>query len=202
MDGTKPTTARVRLGYFILLAVVSLPFAGALLAASYLHLSSPTRAMGAAFMDAVPGRWHKQFGVSVGYFTLAAARFGTSFFRIPEEPKAVLSAVNGAEVGVYRLEDSTGPADFRQLMASSDKTMRWRGRERIVVVTEGDQCVVVYAPKNLSSLRAVSCCVGVLNGRDLVVVSARGNVNSLLDIAREHLPNHGHFLGEIPGPKL
>ena len=199
MDGTKPIVARVRIGYFILLALVSAPFAGALAVASYFHLSSPTRMVGTAFMDAVPGSWHKQFGISVGYFTLAAARVGISFFNVPPEPKAAINAVDGAEVGVYKLEEPSGRKDFRALLAAADKSMGRRGWERIVGVTQSDQCVVVYAPKNVSSLRAVSCCVGVLDGRDLVVVSARGNVNSLVDLARERLPNHGRLLGQIPG---
>jgi hypothetical protein len=187
---------RFRPIYLVLLLVLLLPCLCAIGIASYFHLSSSTQALRGAVMESVPGEWHKRFAVNVGYLTLGLARFGSSFVRLPAEPKAALQALYGAEVGVYQLEEPVSHPDYAAMMKSADKSMRRRGWERIVGVAEGGQFVAVYAPSKVG-LKDVSCCVAVLSDQELVIVSARGNITPLLELARRHLHDDRPFMGNF-----
>ena len=91
------------------------------------------------------------------------------------------------EVGVYELQKQPRQADYRAVLAAADQTMSRRGWERIVGVLEGEQCVAIFVPQKKFSLENTACRVLVLNERDLVIVSARGNLTSLLDVASKQL---------------
>lgn len=188
--------SRLRPIYFVLLLVLLLPSLCALGVASYFHLSSPTQSLRSAIMESAPGPWHKRFALNVGGLTFGLARFGSSFFHLPPEPKAALQALHGGEVGVYRLEGPMSLPDYAAILKTADKSMRCRGWERIVGVAQGGQFVAVYAPGDLG-LKDVSCCVAVLNDQDLIVVSARGNITPLLELARTHLHDNGAFLARF-----
>jgi hypothetical protein len=176
-----------------LIVVMSLPLLSALGVASYFYLGSATRALRNSVMETVPGTWDKTVAVSVGNLTLGAVRFGAQFFPLPPEAKAALSAVHGAEVGLYQLEETPEPVPAAALFATADRRMKWRGWERVVGVAQGRQFVAVYVPRNFSSLERAACCVVVLNHQDLVVASVRGNLEPLLKIARQHLHDEPEF---------
>jgi hypothetical protein len=55
--------------------------------------------------------------------------------------------------------------------------------------------VAVYVPRKGLTTSRVKCCVLVLNGRDLVVVRASGNLDPLLEIAGKNfdLKEATHF---------
>ena len=179
---------RVRAGYAVLALMLGLPTLCAVGIAGYFRLSSATKALGTSVMDSVPGQWDKRFAVHVGGLSLGLVRWGSSFFDLPPEAKAALEAVHGAEVGVYKLEDSPSTLDYSAVFTSADKSMRRRGWERMVGVAQRGQFVAVYVPRHLDTLKRMACCVVVLNEQNLVVASARGNVASLLDLAMQHLP--------------
>ena len=181
---------RIRPLYFVLSLFLILPVVCAGGIASYLHLRSSTQALRSAVMESVPGQWHKRFAVNVGCLTLGLVRFGSSFFHLPPEPRAALQALSHGEVGVYHLEEPTSSPDYAVILKTADKSMRRRGWERIVGVAQGGQFVAVYAPGNVG-VKDMSCCVAVLNDRDLVIVSARGNISPLLNLARRRLNDHG-----------
>jgi hypothetical protein len=178
---------RLRPGYVLLLIVVALPVACALGIADFFHLSLPTRALRTAVVEAVPGQWHERVGINVGYFTCALARYASSFVKLPPEARAGIDSLRGAEVSISHLEESGGTPDFTALLARADKTMGSRHWQRIVGVVQDKQFVAVYAPNGLRSFKRASCCVVVLNGKELVVVSARANLTSLLDIIQHHI---------------
>ncbi len=186
----------IRLWHFVLLLFLFLPVLCAIGIASYFHLSSSTQALRGAVMESVPGQWHKRFAINVGYMTLSLARFGSSFFNLPPEAKAGLQSLDHGEVGVYQLDGPMPPPDYSLILRTADKSMRRRGWERIVGVTQGSQFVAVYAP-SIVRLKNMSCCVAVLNDHDLVVVSARGDISPLFDIAQRHLHDHGPFIGNF-----
>jgi hypothetical protein len=188
--------SRLRPMFFLLLLVLLLPGLCALGVASYFHLSSPSQSLRSAIMESVPGPWHRRFALNVGGLTFGLARFGSSFFHLPPEPKAALQALHGGEVGVYRLEEPMSLPDYAAILKTADQSMRRRGWERIVGVAQGGQFVVVYAPGDLR-LNDVSCCAAVLNDQNLIVVSARGNITPLLELARTHLHDHGAFLARF-----
>ena len=71
------------------------------------------------------------------------------------------------------------------------------GLERIVGVAQGRQFVAVYMPRNLRSAKRMECCVAVLNEQDLVVTSARGNLEPLLALATQRLQGHDLSFGDV-----
>jgi hypothetical protein len=164
-----------------------LSLAGAVGIAGFFRLSSATQALRSSVMQSVPGQWDKRFAVHVGGATLALARFGSRFFNLPPEPKAALGALNGAEVGVYELQNAPSALDYAALFTAADKSMSRRGWERIVGVVQGRQFVAVYMPRDLRTLKRMACCVVVLNEQKLVVASARGNLEPLLGLATQRL---------------
>jgi hypothetical protein len=147
-------------------------------------------------MESVPGRWHKHFAINVGGVTLALARFGASFTHLPPDAKAALQIVDHGDVGIYELEDRTSPPDYALILKTADKSMQHRGWERIVGVVEGGQFVAVYAPKDQRG-KDISCCVAVLDDRNLVIVSARGNTVPMLDFVKKHLHDNGRLHGDF-----
>ena len=181
---------RIRTGYAVLALVLCLPLLCAIGIAGCFRLSSATQALRSSVIESVPGQWDKRFAVHVGGLTLGLVRFGSGFFNLPPEPKAALEVLHGAEVGVYNLQDAPSALDYSAMFTAADKCMRRRGWERIVGVARGRQFVAVYMPRNLRSVKRMACCVAVLNEQDLVVASARGNLEPLLELATQRLQEH------------
>jgi hypothetical protein len=178
------------MGYVVLALALCLPLLCAIGIAACFRLSSATQALRSCVIESVPGQWHKRFAVHVPGLTLGLVRFGSRFFKLPPEPKAALETLYGAEVGVYNLPDAPSTLDYSAMFTAADKCMRRRGWERIFGVARGRQFVAVYVPRNLRTVKRMACCVAVLNEQDLVVASARGNLEPLLALATQRLPEH------------
>lgn len=113
-------------------------------------------------------------------------RAGSHLFPLQREPQAAFDSIRGGEVGIYRLKDSAGPVDHRAILARADKAMSARRWDRVVGVSQDQQLVAVYAPRRGLSSDRVRCCVLVLKGRDLVVAGGSGNLDPLVEIAKDH----------------
>ncbi|MFO1513363.1 MAG: hypothetical protein U1F83_10695, partial [Verrucomicrobiota bacterium] len=59
-----------------------------------------------------------------------------------------------------------------------------RGWERVVGVLDGEDLVGVYVPGKAISAEQLRCCIVVFDGRQMVLVSARANVEPLLECLR------------------
>jgi hypothetical protein len=53
----------------------------------------------------------------------------------------------------------------------------------VVGVSKENSLVAVYVPRRGFTTQRIRCCVLVLQGRDLIVVGASGNLDPLLQIA-------------------
>jgi hypothetical protein len=180
---------RVRLLYVVLAMILCVPLLCIVGVASYFQLSSTTQVLQHRVVEAVPGPWDKKFAINVGRPTLALAQFVSGFFQqLPPEARAALDSLRGAEVGVYKLKSPSPNEEYSTALAVADKAMKRRGWERIIGVTQRRQLVAVYAPRSPGAYPRLSCCLVVLNDQDLVVASAHGDVEPLLDLARQHLP--------------
>jgi len=188
---------RVRTGYVVLALVLCLPLLCAIGIAGYFRLSSATQALRSSVLDSVPGKWDKRLAVHFGGLTLSLVRLGSRLFDLPPEPKAALAALRGAEVGIYRLQAAPTALDYSAMFAAADRSMRRRGWERVVGVARGRQFVAVYMPRNLHTVKRMGCCVAVLNEQDLVVASASGNLEPLLELATQRLQEHAFSLGDF-----
>ena len=178
---------RLQTGHVVLLACFALLVLCIVGVTGYFRLSSETAALSSSIRKAVPGTWHKKIAVNVGGFTVAVVRHGLRFVRLEPEPRAAIEALRGADVGIYDLRQQTAGVPDPSVLLATDKAMAARGWERVVGVAEKEDLVAVYMPRKGLSARKMKCCVMVLHGTTLVVASARGNVEPLLAIARDHL---------------
>jgi hypothetical protein len=142
--------------------------------------------------------------LDLGWGSLTVARLVTRCVpKVPEEARAGLSAVRAVGFGVYQLDEpvATTPAALTAL----DEKMARRGWTRTVLVRNPKETVVVYTKTDGGENGALRACVAVINARECVVVSARGEVTPLLDLARRHLADkspraHGLVRSLAKGP--
>jgi len=194
---TRPTF-RLRARQTVLLLLLCLPLACILGVASYFYLSADAKALRGGVMSAVPGDWEKQFAVNVGGLTLSLVHAGSGFVNLPPEARAALDAVHGAEVGVYKLLNGPQSIDRLAVLKAADREMAFRGWERIVGVAEPEQLVAIYLPRKGFSHGRVKCCLAVLEDRELVVVSARVNLERLMQLAEKEVDRkHPFHLGKL-----
>lgn len=141
-----------------------------------------------AVASSVPGEWDKKFDFGVGPIILGLARTVVSFIdQVPPEARVALRSIKGAGVSIYHLHDGAERPSRASIMSNADKTMARRGWERIVGVTSERDVVAVYTPSSMTSIENTSVCVLVNNGNDLIVVSARANLDDILKLAMDRV---------------
>ena len=69
------------------------------------------------------------------------------------------------------------------MLSAADAAMAGRGWDRLVGVLHGHELVAVYAPREIRSAQDVKFCLVVMDGRELIVAAARGNLEPLADLA-------------------
>jgi len=127
--------------------------------------------------------WRQQIALNAGHFTLGAARVGLSCARLDPGARAALQSVRTAGVGIFRLPSGTPPPPGAAMLAVADSAMTARGWERVVGVMDGKDLVAVYLPGKNISVHRLKCCVMVFDGKEMVLVSAQGNPEPLLNYA-------------------
>jgi hypothetical protein len=144
--------------------------------------SSPVKALRRGFMQSDAGAWHKQIHVRVGWPLVPLARAGLGLVHLDSEARNLLQTVHVAEVGVYRRHGQDACPHHSVMLAGVEKAMSARGWERLLVVGNGDDLVAVYVPSRPCSIRDVKFCLAVRSGRELIVGSARGNLEPLTEL--------------------
>jgi len=184
---TRPRVRGAALPVLVLvLGLALIPFGLIVVALkSFITVGGDSRVLRNTVLKASAAEWSPKIELNIGGGTLGLARLGLTFVDLPKEARAVLSAVRGAEVGVYQL--TKGGLDRAGLLNSTDRSMSARGWERVVGVVNPSELVAVYLPSDLRSGRDVRLCVMVLDGEELVVVAARANLEPLLELARSQL---------------
>jgi hypothetical protein len=153
----------------------------------FFRLGSDTATMRQSLMNSIGGTWNKTIAVNVGGLTLGLVRVGSRFFPMDPQPRAAFESARGAEVGVYRLVSEPLCADRASILATVDKAMAGRGWDRVVGVCKDQDLVGVYVPRKRIAPKRMRACVMVWHGRDLVVASARGNLEPLLALAAKQM---------------
>jgi hypothetical protein len=161
----------------------------ALLAWSLLAPWREVRALRDTLGAATGGAGTTRVQVSVGALPLALVRLVAGLLPLPPEARPALDAVRGISVGVYQAPQA-GPVSAKWLEAA-DRRMTDQGWERVVGVVDGAEVVGVYVPRDLAGAHRMSVAVFVRSGEDLVVVSARGNLDPLIELARAKLGQSG-----------
>jgi hypothetical protein len=150
-------------------------------------LGSETAILRQSVVDGLNGGYHKKIALHVGMFTTGLVRMGSHLFKLPAEPQAAFDSIRGAEVGIYKLQGAAGWVDHGTILARADKAMSARRWERIVGVSHENNLVAVYLPRRGLSTERVKCCVLVLQGDDLVVAGASGNLDPMLKVLNQHI---------------
>ncbi len=191
-----PSETKSSAGYLVLAGMLLFFGCCVLGVVGMFHLSSEATVLRETVMSAVPGPWHKTIALRVGWITTGLVRSGSRFFHMPPEPRAALEALHGVEVGVYNLRDEPAYVQRGAILVQADKAMAARGWVRVVGVVEEHDLVTVYMPRKGVSSTRMKVCVAVFSGRDLVVVSARGNLEPLRALVEQHLERdpQGHLV--------
>lgn len=184
-----PPVIRRRRWPWVLAAVLLAPFLIAgVAAASYLTLSRDAAILRREVMAATQADWQTKIQLSAGRLTFWALRTGLAF--VPDgkvhEAREALRAVRSVSVGVYRSTATAQDWSRDQLFNETDRKMRERGWSRLVGVADRRDNVLVYVPAKATEIRDV--CLAVLNGRELIIVSATLNSEALANLVKQHLP--------------
>ena len=182
----KPRAKRGWLWLILIIILLPLiPLGGlALGVASYFHLSSDTRALRNELTRASGTEWRKQIGLNIGDTTLGLARGALLFVKADRDAQTALRAVRGVEVSIYELDSKSKAPDCAAMLNAADKAMSNHGWERVVGVIDGDQMVGVFLPAKITSANRMKCCVAVLDDRKLIVVSAKADLQPLVELVK------------------
>lgn len=150
---------------------------------SCVRLSHHAAALRNSLMKSDAAPWERKIEIRAGWFTLRLARVGLAFVNLDSDLRAALGAIRGAEVGVYRLKDGRDPLNRVAMLQAADEAMARQGWERLVGVVNRRELVAAYTPRKARFGRSVEVCVVALEGRELVVASARSDLQPLLSIA-------------------
>jgi hypothetical protein len=158
--------------------------------ASFFYLGSDARALRNGLMKSSGVEWRQQIALNAGCLTLDAVRAGLSRARLDPGARAALQSVRSAEVGVYQLASGTPPPDRAAMLAAADSAMTVHGWERVVGVMDGSNLVAVYLSGKNVSAHHLKCCVLVVDGKEMVLVSVQGNPEPLLRYALDQASLH------------
>jgi len=147
------------------------------------RVSSDAEALRNGVMQTAGAQWDKEIEIGVGTLTLDLVRVGLAFVDLEPEARAAVRTVRSADVGVYKLQHSANQLDHRALLTAADQAMTKRGWDRVVAVVNERELVAIYVPDSVRSARNVKVCLVTLNNREMVVVSARSNLEPLMEIA-------------------
>lgn len=180
---SEPTGLPFRVRDIVLVGVLAVLVLTVVGVTGYFRLSSETEILRESAMGCVNGAWNKKIALHIGVVTTGLVRAGSHLFKLAPEPQAAFDSIRSAEVGVYKLQTDAGWVDHREILARADKAMSARRWDRVVGVSRENELVAVYVPRRGLSTERMRCCVLVLQGRDLVVAGASGNLEPLLQIA-------------------
>jgi hypothetical protein len=165
--------------------------------ASCFRLGPDARAVRNELIKTSGVEWQPQIVINAGWLALGAVRAGLSCLRLDPAARAALQSVHAAAVGVYQLPAGTPPPNRAAMLAAADSAMTARGWERLVGVVDHRDLVAVYLPQKASAHR-LKCCVLVFDGKEMVLVSAQGNLMPLVNFALDQpgLGAHTQWLAQ------
>jgi len=140
-----------------------------------------------AVLAALPGEWQTRIQVSAGPGLLALARAGLALTPADPQARTAARAVRSFKVSVHR--HLAGNRRSPGLLAAADQALGRHGWERVVAALEGRELAAVYTRAGADTARRLPFCVLAFDGEELVLVTAVGDLEAVLALAREHLPS-------------
>lgn len=156
--------------------------------ASYVTLDRDASILRRQVMAATNSEWTTKVQVSVGRGTITTVRAGLSLVDQPEieEARGALRAVKCASVGVYARSSDEVTWSSSALLADTDSVMSRRGWTRLVGVAGHKETVMVYVPAKVKEDGPIDVAIAVVDGRELVVVSATIDADALGEFVERH----------------
>jgi hypothetical protein len=155
-----------------------------LLATGCFKPGSSVQALRDSLQQATGEAWMSEVELGVGALTLGLARAGGAVLDLPPEARAVLQSVRNADVGVYRLRYPDRVVSGAAVLSAGDRALAPQGWDRLVGVIDGrHKTVAIYVANEPEWTRRIKLCVVVIDGPQMVIVSARGNPEPLLELA-------------------
>ena len=176
--------ARPKFGITLAVALVSISLTGCF------KVSTDVGALRDCVMKGAPAEWEEEIEIGFGPLTLNLARAGLAFVDLEPEARSALHAVRSAEVGVYKLRSGHQQLNLAAMLSAADKTMAGRGWDRVVGVMDRRELVAIYVPAQVRSTRNVRVCLLTVDGQELVVASARSNLEPLMALAWKRAGRH------------
>jgi hypothetical protein len=146
------------------------------------------RALRQAVFRESPAEWNRQIELGVGRLPVAAIRAGLRWVDLDPKARTAARALRSADVGVYQHRKGADAAERSLVMNRVVSVMERRSFEPVVTVRDGDDLVQVFLPKRIGSNRNVRTCVLVMDEENLILVSARLDVEALADLVHEARP--------------
>jgi hypothetical protein len=188
------TPSRHRIWPWILAILFAICMLPVLLVATHIGLTSEAKVLRDELKTATGSTWSTRVQFSSGPFLMPVARAVVSLCNVDDDARYAIAAVRSASVGVYEI-DRAGVADgLAPALTSLDKRMERRGWERLVTVIDGGENVVIYAKVGDRLSDVMRVCVGVVTGKELVVVSATLRPDELMPILEKHIQKARHRL--------
>lgn len=113
-----------------------------------------------------------RIGFRVGWPVLMPARCIASLARADEEVLDALRTLRRAEICIRENATPMEKKDWRDAFGAADRALQSRGLDRVVGVSDRDECVGVYVPNDLEPAREIRMTVFVVNRTQTVMVSA------------------------------
>lgn len=156
----------------------------AVAAARLFSTGADVQALSATFHEAAGGDWQPNIQIRTGPILLALVRMVAAFVPdVPAEAREALRAIRSAEVTIHHLEGKGRGQHRFNLLERADARLAGLGLERILGVVDGDQVVGVYAPAGAPTARHHHVAVMVLDGNEMITLSARADLEQLADLA-------------------
>jgi hypothetical protein len=178
---------RVRWGYVVAIAFVLMCIWALVSIAGMFRLGSDAAALRNSVMRDLGGTCEQKIAFRAGFLTTGLIRMGAKAVKLEAEPRAAIQSLRGAEVGVYSLACEPASINCARILADADKVMVARGWERIVGVSKDGKLVAVFGSQSSGSREMLKLCVLVLDERNLVVVSGKGEVKPLVELAMRRM---------------
>jgi hypothetical protein len=172
------------MGIALAVALVSIGLTGCF------KVSTDVGALRDSVMKAAHAEREERIEIGIGPLTLNLARAGLAFVDLEPETRTALHTVRSAEVGVYKLRSERRQLNHAAMLSAADKTMTDRGWDRVVGVMNRRELVAIYVPAQVRSTRKVKVCLVAVSGQELVVASARGNLEPLMEMAWNRANHH------------
>jgi len=153
-------------------------------------LDRDARVLRRSITDSLGTKLDSTIELRVGESLISATQLGIRWCHdIPDQAHIALAALRSASVGVYHLKKPSA-AERAAVLVRAQDVMEKRGWSRVVGVNDHDTMVAVYAPSAFHDSGPQRVCVAVIDGNQLIVVSARADLTKLAELAPIHQALH------------